>query len=147
MEGRNWTFVRKAHEEWVKVVDNMAKTLAYVRTDSASFLSERQRIVSSSALQAGSASPRFVSAQSASRDPPVTLPPLHVASGVELLAGDANHPSDGELIRGDAATIASPQVPAVGHPDVSSRHRVGRGGPIDRPTRAMRPHPTAPDGG
>jgi hypothetical protein len=63
-----------------------------VRTDSASFLSERQRIVSISAFQADSASPRFVSAQSASRDPPVTLPPLHPASGVELLAGDAKPP-------------------------------------------------------
>jgi hypothetical protein len=26
-----------------------------------------------------------------------------------------NHPSDGELIRGEAATIASPQVPPVDH--------------------------------
>src|SRR5262252_678625 len=64
----------------------------YLRTDSASFLSERQRIVSFSAFQADSASPRFVAAQSASRDPPVTHPPLHLASGVELLAGDAKPP-------------------------------------------------------
>src|SRR6516162_3838422 len=63
-----------------------------MRTDSALFLSERQRIVSFSAFQADSASPRFVSAQSASRDPPVILPPLHLASGVELLAGDAKPP-------------------------------------------------------
>src|SRR5262249_35296594 len=57
-----------------------------------SAVSERQRIVSFSAFQADSASPRFVSAQSASRDPPVTLPPLHLASGGELLAGDAKPP-------------------------------------------------------
>src|SRR5262249_55583485 len=61
----------------------------HLRTDSASFLSERQRIVSFSAFQANSAWPRFVSAHIASRDPPVTLPPLHQASGVELLAGEA----------------------------------------------------------
>src|SRR5262245_57277892 len=64
----------------------------YLRTDSASFLSERQRIVSFSAFQADSASPRSVSAHTASRDPPVTLPPLHLASGGELLAGDAKPP-------------------------------------------------------
>jgi hypothetical protein len=63
-----------------------------LRTDSPSFLSERQRIVSFSAFQADSALPRFVSAHTASRDPPVTLPSLHLASGVELLAGDAKPP-------------------------------------------------------
>src|SRR5262245_951983 len=63
-----------------------------VRTESASFLSQRERIVSFSAFRADSASPRFVSAQSASRDPPVTLPPLHFASGGELLAGNAKPP-------------------------------------------------------
>jgi methylase of polypeptide subunit release factors len=30
MREQDWTFVRTPHEEWVKVVDNMAKTLAYV---------------------------------------------------------------------------------------------------------------------
>ncbi len=30
MTGQDWTFVRTPHEEWVKAVDNMAKTLAYV---------------------------------------------------------------------------------------------------------------------
>lgn len=30
MTEQDWTFVRKPHEEWVKAVDNMAKTLAYV---------------------------------------------------------------------------------------------------------------------
>jgi hypothetical protein len=63
-----------------------------MRTDSALFLSERQRIVSFSAFQADSASPRVVSAQSASRDPPVIVPPRHMASGVGLLAGDAKPP-------------------------------------------------------
>lgn len=84
-----------------------------MRTDSTSFLSERQRIVSFSAFQAGSASPRFVSAHTASRDPLVTLPPLHLASAVEYLPATPNHSSDDELIRGDSATIASPQLPAV----------------------------------
>src|SRR5438105_2744793 len=63
-----------------------------LRADSASFLSERQCIVSFSAVQAESASQRSVSAHTASHDPPVTLPPLHLASGVELLAGDAKPP-------------------------------------------------------
>ena len=30
MTEQDWTFVRTPHEEWVKAVDNMAKTLAYV---------------------------------------------------------------------------------------------------------------------
>jgi hypothetical protein len=30
MSQQDWTFVRTPHEEWVKAVDNMAKTLAYV---------------------------------------------------------------------------------------------------------------------
>jgi len=30
MTDQDWTFVRTPHEEWVKAVDNMAKTLAYV---------------------------------------------------------------------------------------------------------------------
>ena len=30
MADQEWTFVRTPHEEWVKAVDNMAKTLAYV---------------------------------------------------------------------------------------------------------------------
>jgi hypothetical protein len=30
MTDQDWTFVRTPHEEWAKVVDNMAKTLAYV---------------------------------------------------------------------------------------------------------------------
>lgn len=30
MTEQDWTFVRTPHEEWAKVVDNMAKTLAYV---------------------------------------------------------------------------------------------------------------------
>ncbi|MCX5669812.1 MAG: hypothetical protein NTU94_00620, partial [Planctomycetota bacterium] len=30
MRGQDWTFVRTPHEAWVKAVDNMAKTLAYV---------------------------------------------------------------------------------------------------------------------
>lgn len=30
MSDQDWTFVRTPHEEWVKTVDNMAKTLAYV---------------------------------------------------------------------------------------------------------------------
>jgi methylase of polypeptide subunit release factors len=30
MSDQDWTFVRTPHEEWCKVVDNMAKTLAYV---------------------------------------------------------------------------------------------------------------------
>jgi methylase of polypeptide subunit release factors len=30
MSDQDWTFVRTPHEEWVKAVDNMAKTLAYV---------------------------------------------------------------------------------------------------------------------
>jgi methylase of polypeptide subunit release factors len=30
MGDQDWTFVRTPHEEWVKAVDNMAKTLAYV---------------------------------------------------------------------------------------------------------------------
>jgi hypothetical protein len=30
MSEQDWTFVRTPHEEWVKAVDNMAKTLAYV---------------------------------------------------------------------------------------------------------------------
>ena len=30
MTEQDWTFVRTPHEEWVKVVDNMAKTLCYV---------------------------------------------------------------------------------------------------------------------
>src|SRR5262249_17247545 len=70
----------------------MRRRIDQVRPDSASFLSERQRIVSFSAFRADSASPRFVSAHPASRDPPVPLPPLHLASGVELLAGDAKPP-------------------------------------------------------
>src|SRR6516225_5888199 len=80
--------------------------VGWVRTDSASFLSERQRIVSFSGCQADSASSRFVSAQSASRDPPVILPPLHLESGVELLASDAKPP----VRRRTDSTIASPQV-------------------------------------
>jgi hypothetical protein len=55
----------------------------YVRTGSASFLSERQRIVSFSAFQADSASPCFVSAHTATRDAPVTLPPLHLTEARE----------------------------------------------------------------
>ena len=53
--------------------------IRYLRTDSASFLSERQRIVPFSAFQSDRASPRLVSAHTASHDPPVTLPPLHLA--------------------------------------------------------------------
>ena len=87
-----------------------------MRTDSASILSERQRIVLFSALRADSASRRFVSARSASRDSPVILPPLHLASDVDLLASDAKHPSDGELIRGEAATIASRKCCRSMHP-------------------------------
>jgi len=30
MADQDWTFIRTPHEEWVKAVDNMAKTLAYV---------------------------------------------------------------------------------------------------------------------
>jgi hypothetical protein len=45
-----------------------------LRTDSASFLSDRQRIVSLSAFQADSASLRSVSARTISGDPSVTLP-------------------------------------------------------------------------
>src|SRR5215813_12420688 len=88
-------------------------TLPYVRTDSASFLSERQRIVSFSAFQADSASPRFVSAQSASRDPPVILPPLHLASGVELLAGNAKPPVRGRTDSGRCRNDRVAQVLAV----------------------------------
>jgi hypothetical protein len=42
--------------------------------------------------QADSASPRFVAARSASRGPPLIVPPRHTASGVELLAGDSEPP-------------------------------------------------------
>jgi hypothetical protein len=58
-----------------------------VRTDSASFLSERQRIVSVSAFQAESASPRIVSAQrragggSSGIRSVYVLPYIHVSSG------------------------------------------------------------------
>jgi len=51
----------------------------YLRTDSASFLSDRQRIVSLSAFEADIASPRSVSAHTVSTNPPLTLPPLHLA--------------------------------------------------------------------
>ena len=30
MRDQDWTLVRTPHEEWVKLVENMAKTLAYV---------------------------------------------------------------------------------------------------------------------
>ena len=70
-------------DHWAEVYSGLftgAGVPDYLRTDSASFLSERQRILSFSAFQADSASPRFVSAHTASRDPPVTLPPLHLLS-------------------------------------------------------------------
>src|SRR5262249_50600616 len=63
-----------------------AGSLPSLRTDSASFLSERQRVVSFSAFQADSASPRFASAHTASRGPPVTLPPLHLLSVAQRFA-------------------------------------------------------------
>src|SRR5215510_9099760 len=94
-------------------MDPRATIGPYLRTDSASFLSERQRFVSFSAFQADSASPRFVSAQSASRDPPVTLPPLHPASGGELLAGDSKPPVRRQTDSGRCRNDRVAQVLAV----------------------------------
>src|SRR5215470_5465819 len=98
-------------------MDPRATIGPYLRTDGASFLSERQRIVSFSAFQSDSASPRFVSAHTASRDPPVTLSPLHLASGGELLACDAKPPVRGRTDSGRCRNDRVAQVLAV---DVTS---------------------------
>src|SRR5262249_42336607 len=96
-----------------------------------SAVSERQRIVSFSAFQADSASPRFVSAHTASRDPPVILPPLHLASGVELLAGDAKPPvrrrTDSGRFRNDrvAASAGGRCDRRVEHRDTNSTQCLG----------------------
>lgn len=70
-------------------------------------------MVSFSSFLTDRASPRFVSAHTASRDPPVSFPSIQLASDVECLPVTPNHSSDDELIRGDSATIVSLQLPAV----------------------------------
>src|SRR5262249_20609805 len=97
-----------------------------------SAVSERQRIVSFSAFQADSASPRFVSAHTASRDPPVTLPPRHLASGAELLPGDAK-----PLVRRRTDSGRSSPTPT---PTTSAAWPPGRR-PPERPCTGTRDFP------